>query len=114
QEMIADKELLKGALTRTAILSNEKFRGVRFKVEPGMLHLMAHNPEHEEAEEDLEVDYDGEELTIGFNVSYLLDVLSVLDGDAVNMGLIDATASCVITSNQNNDGARYVVMPMRI
>lgn len=113
QELLADRNLLKGALTRTAILSNEKFRGVRFKVEPGVLHLMAHNPEHEEAEEDLEVDYQGEELTIGFNVSYLLDVLSVLDGDKVNMGLIDATASCVITSNQE-DGARYVVMPMRI
>ncbi|WP_457669972.1 DNA polymerase III subunit beta [Thiolapillus sp.] len=113
QELLADRELLKGALTRTAILSNEKFRGVRFKVEPGMLHLMAHNPEHEEAEEDLEVDYQGEELTIGFNVSYLLDVLGVLDGDTVNMGLIDATASCIITSSQD-DGARYVVMPMRI
>ena len=114
QQLRADKDLLKGALTRTAILSNEKFRGVRFKVEPGILHLMAHNPEHEEAEEDLEVEYQGEELTIGFNVSYLLDVLSVLEGDTVNMGLIDATASCVITSNKEDDGARYVVMPMRI
>lgn len=113
-ELLSDRNLLKSALTRTAILSNEKFRGVRFKVEPGMLHLMAHNPEHEEAEEDLEVDYQGEELTIGFNVSYLLDVLSVLDGDTVSMGLIDATASCVITSKQKDDGARYVVMPMRI
>lgn len=113
QELNADRDLLKGALTRTAILSNEKFRGVRFKVEPGILHLMAHNPEHEEAEEDLEVDYQGDELSIGFNVSYLLDVLSVLDGDKVNMGLIDATASCVITSDKGN-GARYVVMPMRI
>lgn len=114
QELLADRGLLKAALTRTAILSNEKFRGVRFKVETGVLHLMAHNPEHEEAEEDLEVEYSGEEMTIGFNVSYLLDVLSVLDGETVNMGLIDATASCVITSNQKDDGARYVVMPMRI
>jgi DNA polymerase-3 subunit beta len=114
QELLSDKNTLKSALTRTAILSNEKFRGVRFKVEPGMLHLMAHNPEHEEAEEDLEVEYNGDEMTIGFNVSYLLDVLSVLDGDTVNMGLIDATASCVITSNREDDGARYVVMPMRI
>ncbi|WP_293645050.1 DNA polymerase III subunit beta [Thiolapillus sp.] len=113
-QLLADRDLMKGALTRTAILSNEKFRGVRFKVEPGVLHLMAHNPEHEEAEEDLEVEYQGEELTIGFNVSYLLDVLSVLDGDTVNMGLIDATASCLITSNNEDDGARYVVMPMRI
>lgn len=114
QALLADLNLLKGALTRTAILSNEKFRGVRFKVESGVLYLMAHNPEHEEAEEDLEVDYEGDELTIGFNVSYLLDVLSVLDGDTVNMGLIDSTASCVITANQEDDGARYVLMPMRI
>jgi DNA polymerase-3 subunit beta len=112
QELQADKGLLKAALTRTAILSNEKFRGVRFKVETGMLYLMAHNPEHEEAEEDMEVDYQGEELTIGFNVSYLLDVLSVLEGETVHMGLIDATASCVITGE--NESARYVVMPMRI
>ncbi len=114
QELVADREALKGALTRTAILSNEKYRGVRFKAEPGMLHLMAHNPEHEEAEEDLVVDYQGEELTIGFNVSYLLDVLSVLDSDTIAMGLINSTASCVITSSQGDDGARYVVMPMRI
>ena len=114
QILSADKNLLKSALTRTAILSNEKFRGVRFKVEPGILYLMAHNPEHEEAEEDLEVDYQGEDLTIGFNVSYLLDVLGVLDGETVKMGLIDAAASCIITSDEEGDGARYVVMPMRI
>ena len=113
EALVADRGSLKGALTRTAILSNEKFRGVKFKVEPGILHLMAHNPEHEEAEEDLEVDYNGDEMTIGFNVSYLLDVLSVLSGDTVSMGLIDATASCIITS-EADPGARYVVMPMRI
>lgn len=111
--LIADRNQLKQALSRTAILSNEKFRGVRFKVESDLLHLMAHNPEHEEAEDEVEVSFDGEELTIGFNVGYLVDVLNVLEGEEVKMGLIDATASCVITG-VDQDNARYVVMPMRI
>ena len=113
QDLLADRDQLKQALTRTAILSNEKFRGVRFKTQPGLLNLMAHNPEHEEAEEELEVDFYGEEMTIGFNVSYLLDVLGVLEEERVRMGLIDPSSSCVITS-ENSDNARYVVMPMRI
>src|SRR5690606_37325451 len=75
----ADRELVKRALARTAILSNEKFRGVRLALEPGKLTLQTHNPEHEEAEEDLEVDYSGAALEIGFNVNYLLDALSALD-----------------------------------
>jgi DNA polymerase-3 subunit beta len=115
QDLLADRNLLKQALTRTAILSNEKFRGVRFKTQAGLLNLTAHNPEHEEAEEELEVDFTGDEMTIGFNVGYLLDVLGVLDDERIRMGLIDPASSCVITS-ENADGAdaRYVVMPMRI
>jgi DNA polymerase-3 subunit beta len=112
-EMIADREALRHALSRTAILSNEKFRGVRFRVAPGILNLLAHNPEHEEAEEELEVEYNGEALTIGFNVGYLLDVLAALDGEQVRFGLIDPASSCVITSAEA-DGCQYVVMPMRI
>jgi len=113
QDLLAERDQLKQALTRTAILSNEKFRGVRFKTKPGLLNLMAHNPEHEEAEEELEVDYNGEEMTVGFNVSYLLDVLGVLDDERIRMGLIDPSSSCIITS-ENTDSAKYVVMPMRI
>jgi len=113
QDLVADRDLLKQALTRTAILSNEKFRGVRFKTQQGLLNLMAHNPEHEEAEEELEVDFSGDEMTIGFNVSYLLDVLGVLEDERIRMGLIDPASSCVITSEKPN-GAQYVVMPMRI
>ncbi len=111
--MVADRELLRHALQRTAILSNEKFRGVRFRVEHGTLELQAHNPEHEEAVEELEVDYQDEPLTIGFNVGYLLDILNVLDQPQVNMGFIDPTSSCVVTA-QGDDDCRYVVMPMRI
>ena len=113
QDLVADRDLLKQALTRTAILSNEKFRGVRFKTQEGLLNLMAHNPEHEEAEEELEVDFSGDEMTVGFNVSYLLDVLGVLEDEKVRMGLIDPSSSCIITAGRS-DGAQYVVMPMRI
>ena len=113
QDLLADRDQLRQALARTAILSNEKFRGVRFKVEKDLLNLMAHNPEHEEAEEELEVEYSGEEMTIGFNVGYLLDVLGVIDDEKVRMGLIEASSSCIITSARK-DGAKYVVMPMRI
>jgi len=112
-DLVADRELLRQALSRTAILSNEKFRGVRFKTAPGLLNLMAHNPEHEEAEEELEVEYGGDEMTVGFNVGYLLDVLGVLEDERVRFGLIDPSSSCVITS-ENPDGCKYVVMPMRI
>lgn len=113
KQLVADREPLRHALMRTAILSNEKFRGVRFQVSPGLLNLLAHNPEHEEAEEELEVDYVGEEMMVGFNVGYLLDVLGVLEEERVRFGLIDPASSCVITS-ENQDGCQYVVMPMRI
>lgn len=112
-DLLADRETLRRALSRTAILSNEKFRGVKFVIKPGILNLLAHNPEHEEAEEELEVEYKGEPLNIGFNVGYLLDVLGVLDQDRVRIGLIDATSSCVIKPEEE-DGSFYVVMPMRI
>ncbi len=112
-ELVADREVLRQALARTAILSNEKFRGVRFRTEPGLLNLMAHNPEHEEAEEELEVQYEGAPMTVGFNVGYLLDVLGALEDDQVRFGLNDPTSSCLITP-RTEDGSRYVVMPMRI
>ncbi len=113
QDLVAHRETLRLALSRTAILSNEKFRGVRFQTSPGLLNLLAHNPEHEEAEEELEVEYSGEKMTIGFNVGYLLDVLSVLDDEEVRFGLIDPASSCVITPKENTE-SKYVVMPMRI
>ena len=78
QEVNADKDTLRQALTRTSILSNEKYRGIRFRLDKGLLHLQAHNPEQDEAEEELEVDYAGTEISIGFNVGYLLDVLGVI------------------------------------
>lgn len=111
--MLADKDMLRQALTRTAILSNEKYRGIRFRLGDGVLHLQAHNPEQDEAEEEVEVDYQGAEMTIGFNVGYLLDVLGVLDGDQVQMAVIDSNSSSLLTQKGSGE-CRYVVMPMRL
>jgi len=111
--MLSDKDRLKQALARTAILSNEKYRGIRFRLGKDLLHLQAHNPEQDEAEEEIEVDYDGAEMTIGFNVGYLLDVLGVLDGDQVQMAVIDSNSSSLVTQKGSTD-CRYVVMPMRL
>lgn len=111
--VLAEREITKAALGRTSILSNEKFRGVRLILSKGMMKAAAHNPEQEEAEEDIEVDYQGDELEIGFNVSYLLDVLAVLQSDKVRIELADANSSCLIQDPADNR-ARYVIMPMRL
>lgn len=109
----ADRESLRAALQRTAILSNEKYRGVRLNAKPNLLTLQAHNPEQEEAEDSVEVSYAGDEVEIGFNVTYLLDALAAIDGDRVQIGLIDENSSCLITVPGKQD-CKYVVMPMRL
>jgi DNA polymerase III subunit beta len=111
--VVAGREELRQALQRAAILSNEKYRGIRFAVKPATLVIQSHNPEQEEAEEQLEVVYDGPELDIGFNVNYLLDALAAIDGPEVEIGLTDGNSSCLIHSNADA-GARFVVMPMRL
>ena len=109
----AGRDLLRQSLHRTAILSNEKYRGVRLNVSPGVLAVQAHNPEQEEAEDSVEVSYQGDEVEIGFNVTYLLDALSAIDGDTVEIGLTDANSSCLIRT-PGSASVRYVVMPMRL
>ena len=89
---------MRAALQRTAILSNEKYRGVRVSLAKNALKLQAHNPEQEEAQDEVEIDYKGEELEIGFNVTYLLDALSAVDTETVEIGLTDANSSCLIRS----------------
>lgn len=111
--IVVDRELLRAALQRTAILSNEKYRGVRISLARNSLKLQAHNPEQEEAQDEVEVDYTGEELEIGFNVNYLLDALSAIDTETVEIGLTDANSSCLIRS-PGVTSSRYVVMPMRL
>jgi DNA polymerase-3 subunit beta len=109
----ADREPLKLALQRTAILSNEKYRGIRLVARPGLLTLQAHNPEQEEAEDQVEVNYNGEEVEIGFNVNYLLDALNAIESDKVEIGLTDSNSSCLIHA-PGTTHTKYVVMPMRL
>ena len=111
--VLADRELLRQALQRTAILSNEKYRGIRLAMKTDLLTIQAHNPEQEEAEDQVEVVYAGDEVEIGFNVNYLLDALSAIEGDKVEIGLTDANSSCLIHA-PGLIQTRYVVMPMRL
>lgn len=112
-EMVADRHMLRDALQRTAILSNEKYRGIRLELSKGKLAMQAHNPEQEEAEEEVEVDYSGEPIEIGFNVNYLLDALGAIESETVVVSVVDANSSCLIRAPDTED-CRYVVMPMRL
>lgn len=108
-----NKDELKRALSRTAILSNEKYRGVRLTFDQGTLKLLAHNPEQEEAEEEIELAYSDDPISIGFNVSYLMDVLGAIDGNDVMVQFQDANSSSVWRGKGAEDET-YVVMPMRL
>jgi len=109
----ADREALKQVLSRAAILSNEKFRGVRLNFSAAELKITANNPEQEQAEEVIEINFPYDELEIGFNVSYVLDVLNAIKDNIVKFTLADAQSSVVIEGKEHNE-ALYVVMPMRL
>lgn len=113
RSFVGSRETLKDAFSRVAILSNEKYRGVRLKLEPELLTVQANNPEQEEAEEVVAVQYEGAPVEIGFNVAYLLDVMNVLGTPDVKFGISDANSSALIESPGHED-AVYVVMPMRL
>ena len=114
KKVVGDREQLKQAFSRTAILSNEKYRGVRIQFQEGAMHMVANNPEQEEAQEEVPVSYAGESLEIGFNVSYLLDVLNVLKGSNIRFILSDSNSSALLEEDSESSGALYVVMPMRL
>ena len=101
------------SLQRAAILTSEKFKGVRLNVEPGVLRIASSNAEQEEAKEELEIDYDGDAIEIGFNVTYLMDALANMSQDMVKVELQDTNSSALITVPEQS-GFKYVVMPMRI
>ena len=101
------------SMVRAAILTNEKFRGVRLVLTPGSMKIMAANAEQEEAQEEIEVDYSGDSIDVGFNVGYLLDVLNNSSVESVEWGFNDANSSALLTI-PGNDRFKYVVMPMRI
>jgi DNA polymerase-3 subunit beta len=104
---------LLSSLQRAAILTSEKFKGVRLNVSPGTLGIASSNAEQEEAKEELEIDYGGDAFEIGFNVGYLMDVLANMGQDMVTVSLHDSNSSALIT-NPEIEGFKYVVMPMRI
>jgi DNA polymerase-3 subunit beta len=112
--VVGDREQLKQAFGRTAILSNEKYRGVTIQLVNGAMHLAANNPEQEEAQEEVSVAYSGDSLEIGFNVSYLLDVLNVLKSKEIRFTLADSNSSALVEDASGASKATYVVMPMRL
>ena len=113
KEVRIDREVLRASLQRAAILSNEKYRGVRIEVSPGQLKISAHNPEQEEAQEEVEADTRVDDLSVGFNVNYLLDALTALRDEHVVLALRDANSSALVRE-ASNDRCRHVVMPLRL
>ncbi|MEC9375398.1 MAG: DNA polymerase III subunit beta [Pseudomonadota bacterium] len=101
------------ALQRAAILSNEKYRGVRLIFDKNRILIQANNPDQEEAEDQVEVEYSGKQIEIGFNVNYLLDAIAAVDSDNVEISLIDPSSSCIVRTPTDKDSL-YVVMPMRL
>jgi DNA polymerase III subunit beta len=107
------KQILKDALTRVAILSNEKFKGVTFDITPDSLNISTHNPEHDEAEEELLIEYKGEHLSIAFNAQYLLDAVSNLDSELAVLTIASNASSCFI-GEPGDCAYKFIVMPMRL
>ena len=114
KEAEVDREVVRRSLQRTSVLSNEKYRTVRLSFSEGALHVTASNPDHEEAEDEVDIDYRGAALDIGFNVGYLIDAFGVLPSDKVSVHMSDAGSSCLITPKEDDGSCRYVVMPMRL
>lgn len=113
QIVTADRATLREALQRAAILSNEKYRGVRLELQPDEMKIIAHNPEQEEAVEVVEVETDIDQLAVGFNVNYMLEALNSLDGEQVSLCFKDANSSCLARA-PDSENARHVIMPLRL
>lgn len=113
KSVIIDRDALKEALMRVAILSNEKFRAVRLQLRPGLLHILANNPDQEEAEEVLSVEYNGSELDIAFNVTYLLDVLNTVSSGPVKLTFIDANSRMFMEEAEGEESL-FLVMPLQL
>ena len=109
----ANKKQFKGALQRTAILSNEKYRGIRLTIKDSGVSIQAHNSEQEQAEEELGFEYNGDDIEIGFNVNYLLDAINAIDGEEVVLSIQDSNSSCLLR-HPSQDDCVFVVMPMRL
>ncbi len=113
QKMTADRQQFHEVLARTAVLTNEKYRGIRLELTKGSLKVSAHNPEHEEAIDEIPVEYAGTDVEIGFNVTYLMDALKALTNDQIEAELQDANTGCML-HDPDNDDTLYLIMPMRL
>ncbi len=113
QALVIGRAEFTHALQRAAILSNEKYRGVRLDLNDNSVRVVAHNPQQEEAVEELEAEHSFDNLKVGFNVNYLLDALGSIDGDKVRIALRDANSSCLVTAIDSED-VRQVVMPLKL
>ena len=113
RQILVEKETFIRALQRAAILSNEKYRGVRLEAGNGSLKILAHNPQHEEAVEEIEAEMNFDQIAVGFNVTYLLDALMAIDTETVSLELKDANSSCLVSA-PDSDLNRHVVMPLKL
>ena len=112
-EVKVDREAFRATLQRISILSNEKYRGIRVEASTNLLRVSAHNPEQEEAVEEVEAETQVEELAVGFNVGYLLEALAALRGEKARLSLRDAQSSCLV-QEEDNEQSRHVIMPLRL
>jgi DNA polymerase-3 subunit beta len=108
-----NKQSFKSALSRVSILSNEKYKGIRLDLSNELMTINAKNPEQDEAVEEVVVDYDSDEMSMGFNSSYLMDALNAIDSDVVLVSFTDTNSSCLL-ENPSDKSSRFVIMPMRI
>ena len=108
-----ERNMLRETLSRVAILSSEKYRGVRLSLSNKALRFTAHNPEQEEAQEEINVDCMGDGMEIGFNVNYMIEAISALRTENIELGLSDPNSSCTLMSPDTHY-PRYVIMPMRL
>jgi DNA polymerase-3 subunit beta len=113
KQMLVDKASFIDALQRAAILSNEKYKGVRLEASGSTIKIIAHNPQHEEAVEEIEAELNFERLAVGFNVTYLLDSLTAIDTEQVSLELKDANSSCLVSA-PDSEINRHVVMPLKL
>jgi DNA polymerase-3 subunit beta len=113
KQMLVDRFTFIQSLQRAAILSNEKYKGVRLEAAGSTIKIIAHNPQHEEAVEEIEAELNFERLAVGFNVTYLLDALMAIDTDQVSLELKDANSSCLVSA-PDSDVNRHVVMPLKL
>ena len=113
KHILIDRANLIDILSRAAILSNEKFRGVSLSVDNNVLQVRSHNPDQEHAKDEMNVDYNGEAIEIGFNVNYLLEALKACDSENIDLGLLDPNTSCTFHAEESAD-TLYLIMPMRL